>query len=65
MEGKKGKVEAKKFPYRVMIRAFISKIHIHIPLWVIESEPKLLYAYAFGYLGTMFLNSSDLSLSVN
>lgn len=48
-----------------MMRAFISKIHIHIPLWVIESEPELLYAYAFGYLGTIFLSSSDLSLSVN
>lgn len=54
-----------KLPYSVMTEIFISKIHIQIPLWVIESEPKLLCAYTFGYLGTMFLNSSDLSLSIN
>lgn len=42
MEGKKGKVEAKKLPYSVMTGIFISKIHIHIPLWVIESEHMLL-----------------------
>lgn len=65
MEGKKGDAEAKKLPYSVITGIFISKIHIHIPLWVIESEPQLLYACAFGYLGTMFLNSSDLSFSIN